>query len=423
MDSQKWTPDPEVEKLKKGIQHCFQRLRPTAPYKIGWSDTLLHKLREPLQFDKNITIREMQRKVFRRFYELYFQGIVSKEDAAFSIVADAIALAQTVNGNLWKPTQFGEKPFYPINRSKEEYLPENVTGTLAILVSDMTLAEQETALTTVFCEKNRNEFYSKISSMIRNFSKTKEEIQLKRLTGFLALTLMRASTKNANQLRNAFLKTQYRTNLNVLAGWPNEFPFFPPCNACINICIEYLTSGLSTTSSMFTLLASEYVLSRQPEYQDPAVSRYLDAAVLTHTAKYGLGMIELVEQAVAITGLELIELRKKALLMVHNTECYWNLIEDFFRTYQDKERPQYGFNWARIINVGYLRYYSPKDMLPLAGIFAGIIEQQQGPGIWDAKWAKEYVGFINLNQMRIYGKHIFEMTRKRQEVEKVHDEN
>lgn len=70
---------------------------------------------------------------------------------------------------------------------------------------------------------------------------------------------------------------------------------------------------------------------------------------------------------------------------------------------------EYGYNWARMINDGYLRDYSPKEMLPLSAIFAGIIEQQQGPGIWSAEWAKDYEE--QLSEMREYGKTIYETTK------------
>jgi len=113
------------------------------------------------------------------------------------------------------------------------------------------------------------------------------------------------------------------------------------------------------------------------------------------------------EQVCIITKKKYVEICRLSLFDV--TESSWEHIRAFFRSYLSKDNTQYGYNWARIINDGYMRDYSPKEMIYLAGIFAGIIEKVQGPGIWQAEWAKGQIG--QLEQMKRLGHAIFEETK------------
>lgn len=158
---------------------------------------------------------------------------------------------------------------------------------------------------------------------------------------------------------------------------------------------------------MYILLASEYVLSQKADYRDPYSAGYLNASVLTHTAKNGLGMLQLLEQTMHATQLDWLSLYKKSYFK--ETASSWDTIRNFLTIYLDKDSRQFGYNWARIINDGYLRGLSPKDMLPLAGIFAGVLEQIQGPGIWNTEWFKNRKEW--LSEMRKIGKTLYEETK------------
>jgi hypothetical protein len=63
------------------------------------------------------------------------------------------------------------------------------------------------------------------------------------------------------------------------------------------------------------------------------------------------------------------------------------------------------YYYPGLINDEYLRDYSPKEMIYLAAIFAGIIEQVQDSGIWQAEWAKGQQTF--LEEMRQIGHAIY----------------
>lgn len=62
-----------------------------------------------------------------------------------------------------------------------------------------------------------------------------------------------------------------------------------------------------------------------------------------------------------------------------------------------------------LINDGYLRDYSPKEMIYLAAVFAEIIEQVQGSGIWQAEWAKGQQTFSE--EIRQIGHAIYLLTK------------
>lgn len=188
----------------------------------------------------------------------------------------------------------------------------------------------------------------------------------------MALTLWRAATKNEAQISNAFIKKQYAINLVNLSEWPAEHPFAPSCRTCLSKSVAGLQKGLTITAQMFTIFVHKYVETRKPDFPTPQMAGYLSAAVLTHTARNGLGIIQLLEQVTIETKRNWQNIFK--LTYFNITKPYWETIVKFFTTYLQEANPQHGYNWARIINDGYLRDLSPKEMLPSAGIFAGVIE-------------------------------------------------
>lgn len=74
--------------------------------------------------------------------------------------------------------------------------------------------------TALFSVKDANAFKKKIDEDIGLIvdADTPREFKLVQMTGFIALTLWRAATKNKNQLSNAFLKRQYRLDLHDFGG-------------------------------------------------------------------------------------------------------------------------------------------------------------------------------------------------------------
>lgn len=413
MDTRQLSED--LRKDKDGFKELLTELpKSTAPRIEGWSDELLLNLREQYRFSPDAINRASRKRVYIRFYDFYFHGLVDDKDNSVAIVADAVAMSETLKGPIWFRAPTTGEFFHELNTSDRKGLSIQEVSPVpqvVFLSPTITSAQRQAyqALLVPYEDRNAKEFKAIVTKILQDYESEKAasrmEKRLQRLTGFLALTLWRAAIKNKDQLGNAFLKNQYRINLSTLADWPNELAFSPPCEECISTCTGSLIKGTVGASAMFTILASEYVNSRKPEYPDQYVAGYLSASVLTHTARNGLGILQMMEQACLITRKKWTELYELSYLNL--TATSWKTIKLFFDTYLRKDKIQFGFNWARIINDGYLRDYSPKEMLFLAGIFAGIIEQSQGPGIWEAEWAKLHVDY--LKGMREYGITLYRM--------------
>lgn len=395
----------------------------------GWNDAMLEKLRLGIAFRKFTLSRNALKIILSRFFNFYFHGEILENDTVPMIIADTIAVATTIqNYFIWPDDLYSDytTPSFLANSNVPESLSLNAPGpfafslaNLVLLNSDRTPVEEAAyrKLAIAYTENDMISFRALIIHAINNIQlyeeATIQEYRVQRLASFLALTLCRAATYNKNQLNNAFLIRRYRLNLDTIVGWSKEFPFSPPCTQCVEICITSLKKELSTTTNLFILLASQYVRSKKAPndlIKNSSAATFLHASVLMHTARNGLEILQLLEQACLTTGLKWSTLLKLTYLNV--TADAWETIKDFFLTYLRKDSLEYGYNWARIINDGYLRDYSlkySKVMLPLAGIFAGIIEQVQNLRIWDEDWAKGQRE--RLKEMRIYGKVVYEFTK------------
>lgn len=350
-------------------------------YLVGWNDSKLAELRVGIAFPNSAYTRTNLKRILTRFYDLYFTGTIRPGDFLTSTVFDVIALAQTEDGSIWNANDAQEIGWYPINTSDSSDL--SVGG-----IGGIPRAE-------VLRERRRSEgFQGFVKNQIAGIDLTNEASQNEkaflRITSFLALTLCRAATKKKAQLRNSFLNPQYKADLKSVALWPVDIPYAPPCTACLGLCEMDLRKGLSTTSKLFIVLAHEYVQSKKVEYKNKCVTTFLSLSVLTNTAKNGIGIIDMIEQVCAILSLDWRKLKENSL--VSNTEGSWKMIEKFFMEHVEKE--EYGYNWARIIDDGYLRGLSQKDNMRLATIFGAVLEKVQGDGIWRAEWAKSRGDFF-----------------------------
>ncbi|UOS86045.1 nucleocapsid [Hymenopteran rhabdo-related virus] len=369
----------------------------TAPSLAGWSDDLLAKLAADIRFPNYVKNRGMLKKVLARFYDFYFSGTIRAGDTLVATVFDAIAISETESGPIWSDHHVSPTGFYVANTSQEENLTVQDTGAIpTVEYADPKWSEEARkkydALMTEYTLENSNQFRNNIQRILTNIRSdghsTEPEKALVRLSGFLALTLCRSAIKSALQMGNSFLKKQYRANLATVAFWPIESAFTPPCTACLKACELGLKKGLAPTSKIFTLLAHEFVVSRESGYENQSAPGYMSAAVLTHTARNGLGLIGLIEQASDITGFSWKDMLE--MTFYNKTETSWRTVAHFFATYLNVRGTQAGYNWARVINHGYLRGLAPKENPFLACIMAAVIENIQGTGIWEAEWAKLY---------------------------------
>ena len=357
-------------------------------YLEGWNDSKLADLRVGIAFPKSAYTRTNLKRILTRFYDCYFTGTIRPGDFLTSTVFDVIALAETEDGSIWNANDAQEIGWYPINTSDSSDLSVGGVGRIP-----RAKALRERRGSDRFQDFVKNEI---AGIDLTNEASGKEKAFL-RLTSFLALTLCRAATKKKAQLRNSFLNPQYKADLTSIALWPVDIPYEAPCTACLELCEMDLLKGQPTTSKLFIVLAHEYVQSKKLDYKNKSVTTFLSLSVLTITAKNGLGMIHMLEQVCAITSLDWRTLKENTLFNV--TTQSWKQIKEFLMEHVENKE-QYGYNWARIIDDGFLRRLTQKENMALATIFGAVLEKVQGDGIWRSEWAKSKGNFyINIRRI------------------------
>ena len=309
-------------------------------------------------------------------------GEVDKLDTVVGILNDVIAIGLTPMGLIWKPLDNEVQGFYPSNTSDPPPLATLQAEALRALTFPHPNANYRKNSLIQF----QNHLHDVIEGIDPDSQETAPEESVIRLAMFLALTLYRFAIKNEFQMRIAFRTEQYKNNLTNLAGWPTEHPFLPPCKRCLTICEGDLNKCRQSTSKLFTKVVHEFVLTQKVGYPDPHVAGILAAALLTDTAKNGLGMIRMLDQVQVITK------RKWEVIMAQtlfqNTELSWKRIKKFLVEQTNTEHPQYSYDWARIIDHAYFMGLSPKENAFLATIFTSVIAHVQGNGVWKAEWTK-----------------------------------
>ncbi|UDL13989.1 MAG: hypothetical protein [Xiangshan rhabdo-like virus 3] len=389
-------------------------IKPTAPRLEGWNDGVLHQLRADISFPPTVYNRALLPTILRRFYRFYLTGIIPENDTIQATVYDVVALAETDRAPIWRANDNVEAGFYPPNESECADLYQLAMGAIPELVYlnenwTQNQREEYQALMAQYEQASSLRFRDHVEATIMeidvNRGASKAEKELVRLSGFLAMTLLRFATKNVTQMGNAFLKRQYGANLSAIAGWPAGRAFSPPCVTCLDVCERGLQKGQYHTSKIFIMLAYEFTIASLPGYANPSALGYICASVLTHTARNGLGMIQMLEAVTLIT-------RKNWQTLLDMTYCSatsrsWDYIMDFFSSQQKLDNLQYSFNWARIIEHGYFRGLSPKENVFLATLFASVIEVIQGPGVWNANWALGLAGIDN--DAKLMGRELYHM--------------
>lgn len=379
-----------------------------------WNEVNLWKWKSNIKFRKSACDIEETGEILCRFFNFYFHGVVEHGDTISTILADVIANASTRENNIWSNEVFSDSPSFALNLSSNSNLLEDAVkpvdnSTFSNLnqtpATKAVYKESITDFTIDDGEKFKEFIAVKIDIITLSDEENQDARLLKRLASFLALTLWRAATNNKYQLNNAFFEKQYRSDLNTVAGWSKQLPFYPPCSQCIEACVEKLPNSLPT-KQMFVLLVSEYVNCIKTQFYSNK-AKFLHKSVLMHTDKHGLGILKLLERASIVIGLKWNKLLEMTYLNL--TADSWKTIKQFLDVYLCKKTPQYGYNWARIINKDYLTGYTPEEHLPLAGILLGIVEQVQNVEMWDAEWIEKHKE--KLHEMRLYGKVLYDMIK------------
>ncbi|XP_034946595.1 uncharacterized protein [Chelonus insularis] len=355
----------------------------------GWSDNELRVMSRTYKFVMNKWNPKTAKTILTRFFNFYFTGRIPSEDNLIATVHDCVSLAHVDGHRLFNPRPSG-KIYYQDNVSTPTSVTSEING-----ISEGPAVTRKLSAFHSYIKKAIDDFHTKSSTCT-------SDRELQALAGFLALTLCRFATRNLKQMMIAFNDAQYRNILESAAGWSKDKPFAPPIKEVLSSCCTQLTKSSPETRILFCILADEMVRTHALDNPKPKNRGYLDASVLSDTAYNGLGMIKML-----IDVCELLEISWEAirpLLSNDHAEKSCRRIDDFFTNYLKKG--EHGFAWARIIDDGYLRGYSPKENEFVCIAFTAIIEYDKGPAVWQAPWIKSNVSFYFAAKQR--GKTIYE---------------
>lgn len=375
---------------EKFLQKC-SNLLPVAEFfpnqqSQGWCDKKLAELRIPLSFPYLTYDRKNLKWILIRFFDLYLTGFIREEDFLTSVVFDMIALSETDQGKIWTIPCPEAVPFYKQNLSQP--------NSLSIVTVSRTF---EIKFFNRYWGEKQRLFWNYIHSVIQNINPTEaateEETELIKLGSFLALTLMRFAIRKKEQVSHCFHKDKYKENLAHMKLWSVEKPYSPPCERTLEICENGFKKRHRSTSNIFTIIVHEFVLTNNPNYHNSSAAIFLKNAVLSDTSRNGLGMIQLLQDVCTLTSMSWKEIMEKTLWDV--TETSWERISTFFQTQYSVDNPQHSSNWARIIDDRYFKDLTQKENILLATVFAAVVAEVHGPGIWNAEWAKQSKNFPN----------------------------
>ncbi|QWT43292.1 putative nucleocapsid protein [Alphahymrhavirus distinguendus] len=385
----------------------------TAPRKEGFSDQLVTTLAETILFPAHN--RVTLKAILIRFYRLYGWGQVEQGDKVVSIIMDAVSLSRAGDTDVWAGRR-GPQVFYTANTSAQTGIPEGDPVGSATYTNPnpgMATAEIEryAELMQTYQADSQAAFMKHVREVLITMSPTgaasPNEQDLCKLTGFLALTLLRFATKDVTQMRNAFNKQLYKTNLGTVAGWEAGKPFAPPCTLCLDLCLIGLNKTNPVVSKAFTVLSARFVECMNSQEASTEILGYISASVLTHTARNGLGLVQMLDQVSQITKMGWVQIMRNTYFNV--TASAWTVIGQFFNSQLRTGSVQHAFNWARVIDHGFFRGLSPKEQPFLATIFGGVIAQVQGPGVWQAEWVRS--SGAGMEEARFLGLALFNNSR------------
>nr|UHR49750.1 MAG: hypothetical protein [Hangzhou rhabdovirus 1] len=365
----------------------------TAARKEGWSDEFLLEEDSKYKWPKYAKDRGNRRTVLGRFLDFYLTGQIAVGNSVVTTVADVACLIGIGVNPVWESAEFEEQSFLAVNKSVWRGPPQAIVpGSYKPDLSgiDETKREEYERALKVYQNDDLENFkkfsYDIIMRIDPSKEATEEEVFVTNMLAFLALTLFRASVKSTAQMGNAFLKETYYKNLVTLTEAPDNFQFAPPHDRATEMCVTHLEKTKTNVSKVFIKLAGKYTALAKSAVPETQRLSWLSASVLTHTARNGLGLIQLIEQACLALETDWVRLMEKSTFSISITA--WDQVAGYLIAFFGNQQTQYGYNWARIIDDGYLRGMSPKEHPAFGIMLLSILECFQGPGVWNSEWSK-----------------------------------
>lgn len=210
-------------------------------------------------------------------------------------------------------------------------------------------------------------------------------IAVLRTLNFLALTMLRSTVKNTAQMTTAFLKEQYKHNVNALVPSLISAEYAPPTKRCVEK-LAFITKADPSIRSFVAKLVRLWINDSDTHAQMAAM---IGASVLTHTAWHGMGILHLLFEVCAHYSISWKLVMKESLITT--TMTTWKEIYLFCKVYQQKGSPDPTVAWARIVDDSYCMGLAIGRHIPLASLFiVPIVNIQGDEGIYISKWAADH---------------------------------
>ncbi|XP_045776506.1 uncharacterized protein LOC123874956 [Maniola jurtina] len=196
---------------------------------------------------------------------------------------------------------------------------------------------------------------------------------LKYFFAMAALFVMRAKAKTFHNLTKYFSKSIV-----------NLSPYTVPHRGFLKKSWKAFRETDRRNQVMFAKLVITSLMhpTRLGNYVQNNIIKY---AVLSHTAYFGMGIINMLHQLAVFNNSEFKILFKS--LHSDETAASWNRVNDFFKKYLNKEAEQYTIHWAGIIESESVKHLSCSNNYELAVVIAVFVEKlTNNSGVWQSAW-------------------------------------
>lgn len=362
-----------------------------------WSDQKLEDLSILIKVSNAVKNLNSYKSFLYHFYNFYFNGIIPMGGSPHNIIypfLSSLSYGVGAESNYYISNEFFDRTgFFNLPPLLQE-IPIIVDSRVAAAgqhIPQTLVAEQRQELERLYLtqeDPDKALFLNSINHLIRSFDSqnmTMGNISILKLTGFLALLLFRGISKDAIQLARGVNKKLIKEHIHNLAGWPIANSYYPPCKTCVDNCSIDFNKGNAHANKMMTLLLVAWKRANETQSETYGLQPQVQAALLTHTAGNGLGLIMMLYNSCESLGVTISTLMKHTL--TEQSSASWRVLSSFLKKYLDKDHPQRTYMWARLISDGYFTEFAARAHPYLAGMFAGIIGSTQTIGsIKEAAW-------------------------------------
>lgn len=414
--------DVQSLELFKGTADCLA-VAPRATFqpKTGWSDSDCTTLYSRPIFPVACKSASTQRAILIRFLNFHCKGEVAPGFSAFDIVSAMIATmpgerAVKASETMYLDMEYSDdEPVFtlaPLPAIGEESLAgSSAAKPLDIVTSYSPLSkiDDDPEVTAGGLPGTGAYKVSPVERVIHSYSSSECDsflktatltvenspasdapgqamITLRRVCGYIALTMLRFLIKDRNQMALAFSKSQYKRNLlSLVYKTAVEGAYSPPCQLALTKAEDAFLRSHLGPRVLFAKVLLEW--RRSTVTGDKWKSSIIAAACLTHTAYNGMHMLHMLNEVSTHFSIDWGIIGEN--LFFTNTAKSWRRITDFQKTYFKIKDLQYLYPWARVIDDAYFSEFAAKDNFVLSVILASILEQvSDNAGIWDAKWVQ-----------------------------------